>query len=727
MPTAVLLSLIPLASSALPSAVELQPAAREARADSAEQLAICREGILDPESRPEGRRRWVLNLFTFTSSEAHALIVELLGMDSRPEVQCAVCEVMAEKAPEHPERLNPDYVDGLLRLLVSQTEEVRVASAKALAEFPNPEVAGLLGSVAGDRSAPLPTRMAAIDALAPSTHRREVVAQLISLMDLEIPAITEKVAAALDPITPASFGNDARRWRDWWEEQKRLSDEEWLASQVRVYRERSRRVGGELAAVRAEREQETAALTARVREFQRDLLRGLPAEQREAKLIEWLDDPLATVKLASLAIVKSRIADEGKRPEGDLLAAVLRQIRHPSPSLRKEVLLIAQNLQAEQVVEAVLGQLKQETETTVRLAIFDTLGKLGSQAAVPALLQVISSKEAEAACVRDAATALGQIGLKVGRTEGLAMAVAPLKERYRQTAPDEGSLRAAMLEAMAGVGDPSFAPEFWEAMVSEDAALLQPAIQGLTVIGDGARLPQVRSLTAHPDPRVRLAAVEAVCKLGGEEADADALLARVGSAIEANESVRQASWRGWKELCARRNLPERVRAADRLREFPDLQQEYLTELVAALVATGNHREQLAEVRARLSQLLMNAGKYAEAVPYLRDLFAAPPESVKAGEVGLKWLEAVLRSPGQQGLADVIAQVSQADDPEIRGQIVATVRKYVDSRAMAGDVDRARRLLADLRTVDPNLVGDGWSELLKQIDASLKAAQPAPSG
>lgn len=727
MPIAVLLSLLPVAHAALPYAIDGNRAEQAGdRTEHAEQLRNCREGILDPEARAEGRRRWVNNLFTYTSPEAHAIVIELLMMDERPDVQRTICAVMAEKAVEYPERLNPDYVDALIRLLSAPSDDLRAAAAKALAEFPNPEVAGLLGSLAGDRSAPLPTRMAAIDALAPSTHRREVVAQLVTLLDLEIPAITEKVAAALEPIAPESFGADLARWRNWWDEQRQLTSEQWLESQLRVHRERSRRMAAELAAAKTEREQETAAVVARVSEFQRDLLRSLQPELRDAKLVEWLDDPLNTVKLAALSIVKSRIADEGKRPEGELLAAVLRRLKNPSAAMRKDVLLIVQNLQNDQVVEAVLSQLKQESDPSVRQVIFDTLGKLGSPAAVPALLQEISAEKADPAGIRDAATALGQIGTKVG-AEGLEAAIEPLKQRYERTAADQVVLRGALLAAMAGVGDPVFAPEFSAALGSEEPILLQPAIQGLAAIGEGSRLARIRSLSAHADPRVRLAAVEALARLGSGEADSDALLARVSPAAEANESVRVAAWRGWKELCSRRSLVDRVKAADGLRELPDLQQSYLTELAAALAASGNHRRQLAEVQWRLGQLLISAGKHAEAAPYLRDLFASPQEVARQGEIGLKWLEAVLQSPGQQGLAGVIGQVCKTEDPEIRPQIVAAIRKYVDSQAMATNAERARRLLADLRTVDPALVGDGWNELLQQIDACAKGTAPVPSG
>ena len=709
--------------SSAPAQTTSEPADAQA-SEHLEQLRTCREGVVDAQARPEDRRRWVELLFSYSTPQADTLVVELLGQSQRDEVRQTVCGVMAEIARERPERLDASFVEPLLGVLGAESEELRNAAARALAEFGGEAVPDRLGNIAADPGLAMTTRLAAVSALAPNTHRRGVVQQLITLLDLDIPEITDRVAATLAPIAWGDLGSNVEKWRSWWSQKSHLSEEQWLAEQLKVYRDRARRTTGEMEAHIARCERDEVSVTGRIREFQREVLRPLTPEQREAKLVEWIDDPLPVVKLASLSFIRSRIADEGKRPEGDVLAAVLRLLEHDSSPMRREALLIVGNVTDKIVVEAVLARLEREKDKVTRHAVLQALGKLGDPAAIPALVREIASEDSGPTCVREAASALGHVAGKVESSEALAPAAAPLKNRFLATSPGEPALRAALLAAMAGVADASFLPEFLSAVESDDAGILQPAIRGLLALNDSSKLPRIRTLMNQADPRVRLAAIETVSQLGREDADLEALLTRLNPAIEPNEAVRQAAWRGLRAFLARRSIPDRIRASERLRELPDLEVRYLEELANEMFTAGENTPNLETVRERLSTILIASGRDAEAIPHLRELYEMrlSRSDPRAFAVGLQWLEAVLRAPNQQGIADVITRVRKGtDDEAVRIEIVDIVSRRVDSPTVVADSDRARRLLAELRSVDTELLGDTWVQLLERFGARVESA------
>ncbi len=725
-------SLFVIALAACPTPARAQTgdeSSRSALSESDRQFQTCREGLLDPQARPDERKRWVELLFSYDLPQATALIAELLALPPRPEVQVPICDALTARGRESSDALAETFIDPLIQLLGGEGDELRAAAARALAEFPGAEVPNRLGALAARADVPLIKRLAAIDALAPNTHRRDVVAQLMALLGLEVPAVSDRVVTVLEPLAPRSFGNNVIQWRAWWDAQMRMDEKVWLAEQLRLYRDRARKLSVDLQGRRSEAEREEVAEIVRIRDFQRELLRPLTPEQREARLVEWIDDPLLVVKSATLGIVRSRIADEGKRPDGEVLHALLRLLKHESAGVRRESLQILQNLSDAAVVEAVVGRLNDEKDSGVRQTVFQALGRIGSVTAIPALLREVGAAGSSPECVREAAVALGQIALKPESAEHLKNASLPLLDRYRSAPPDQVALQGALLSAMAGVGDPAFADEFARAVESDDVGLLQAALRGLRAVGEASKLPRCRALMSHTDARVRLAAIEVVGQLGREDADLEALQARLNPAVEGSEIGREAAWRGFRQLLAKRPVPDRIRAAERLRETPDLAVRYLEELVIALAASGNHLAELDAVRDRLSAILIAAGKDAEAATHLRELFAARLSrgDPTAKAAGLRWLEATLRTPSAAGLAQVIVRLAETtDETSMKADIIRAIAAFAETPPAPVDAERGRRLLAELRAVPQDLFGDAWSPLLAKIAQHLEPREKEPA-
>jgi HEAT repeat protein len=679
-----------------------------------------------PETRPEERANWAHILLQEAlnnpNGQAPNLVVELLSAPSTPEVQRAVSESIGNLGFALGERLDARYIPSLLDLLGSPHGELRSESARALAVYPGPQVPSRLVEIAGDPEIPVPKRLAAIEALGPDMYRRDVMEKLIGLLDAGHPEIVAKVFATLEPASRKTIGPDAQAWRAWWAEMSRLGEEAWLADRVATFRERERAMQGELETDRETFKRHLAELTGKLRDLQRDLFRATPQDQRDTRLVEWLNDPQEEIKLTALAILKARITDEGKRPEGDVASALLELLKSRLSAVRKEVLAILQNLPDPSIVPAILAQLEQEQDPGIREAIFKALGRLNAAEAFPVLIREIAANEARPECIREAALALGRIAKNPAVADRLHGVVEPLLARYRSAAPTDVSLRAGLLFAMAGVGDPQFAPMFQEAVESDDAALLRPAIAGLLAVQDATRMPRLRRHVSHADPLVRLAAIEAIGQLGKEDADLESILPRLNPRTESSEIAREAAWRSFLLLLQNRPPRVRIQAADLLRDVPDREAGYLIALAEDLAVANADPSDLETLWDRIGALLVTQGKFSEAVPYLRKLFSARAmrRDPTAADLGLRLLDALLRTTSFANAPDLIEQLAgmASEDEYMKTRIIETVAQCLNSPEMVADPTRTYEVVNELRVVPRDRLGPEWNRLLDRVATRL---------
>lgn len=696
--------------------------------DQARQLNTCREGILDAAARDVDRRRWSDLLIGYASAAANDLIVELLAPTQLPEVNRAVCEAIVGIARRNPSRLVPEFVDPLLELLGSEDAGLRQIVAQALAEFPRDGLPVRLAAIAGDEGADLRKRLAAIEALSKNTDRREVVRQLVALLDSTSDAVLTKVIASLEQASPDVRGQDVDYWRRWWVDREQLTDEQWLEAQLRLYRRHSRRVEADFEAYQSQSQAGMSATIAQMRSLQRELYRALPPEQRRAKLIEWLTSPLAVVKLTALGLIKSRIADEGQAPAGEVLTVLLKLLNDGNAEQRREVLRIVQNVNDPVVVDAVLNRLTVETHADMRLPVLSALGHMRDPRAIPALVAELQKELGRAAEVREAAISLGMIAERMDVKTPLDPAKEPLQRRFAASAEGDVAMRAAFLSAMAGVGDPTFAAAFAEAVESDDSRLLQPAILGLRSLGDRTKLSRLRDLTSNADPPVRLAAIAAVAELGRDAEDLQSLLTRLNPSIEPNALAREAAWGGFRDYMGRRPVSERIDAGKRLRDTPELESRYLSELADTLVATGADPLDLERVRDGLSRVLISQGRHGAAAAQLRLLFQqqVDREAETSGAVGIRWLEAALRAEPAVPVGEVISRiVADASGDASCANVIDAIARYADAPVVTADRTRNQVLLHELRGVSSDGWAPQWTALLQKIAARVEETPSQP--
>jgi len=368
----------------------------EAPADSKLYENI-RKTIVDQQQSLDSRGTAAKLLVEDDSPQAKQFTAELLRFTQDPQTQTLVCAALADHVRSGADGLDPALVESLLGLFSAEQAELRSAAVEALALSSDPRVARRLGELTEDREVALPIRLAAIDALMAHVDRGEVVAGLINLLGDGEAQINERLIAVLTQATNEPFGDDLSRWRAWWS----AKSQDWTAYRLRYYRERTRRIGRQFDEFRAISEQERQALSVRLTQMEREHFRVLSPEAREAKLAQWLREPLAVLRRTALRIITGRMGDEGYRPAGDVLAALLQLLEDPSVELRQEVLRIVENLHDPSTIESVLSRLPRETDIATRRAIFRALGELGAVEAIPVLVELRQDRPVVCAGRRD--------------------------------------------------------------------------------------------------------------------------------------------------------------------------------------------------------------------------------------------------------------------------------------------------------------------------------------
>lgn len=319
--------------------------------------------------------------------------------------------------------------------------------------------------------------------------------------------------------------------------------------------------------------------------------------------------------------------------------------------------------------------------------------------------------------------ALAALATRPEAKDALNTAASVLLDRYLKSTGGPPTLRAALLSAMAGIGDAAFLPEFREAVEMEDVGVLEAALRGLRAAGDGTKAARCRALTGHADARVRVAAIETTAALGRDGANIEALIVRLNPAVETNDLAREAAWRGLKQALSKWPVAERMRVVEELKEIPDAAVKYMEEQVAALAASGANPAELEEFRDRLATALTSLGREVEAVPHLRELFTLRTGrgDPTATAVGLRWLRSVMLSPTPSGVAEVVSRLAESSaDTDHRSEIIRTVQKSCEAACITGDEERSRRLLNELRTVSAEPLGDEWLQFLRDFEAQVES-------
>ncbi len=708
-------------TSATDTVTELSPA-------QIEQLDRHRQIITDTQADSKSRRLMAESLLQLDFTARNDLAIELL---STPGASIAICEAIVSVGTKDPALLDPRLIVSLLDLLDVDDADLSFKAALALSAFRDGNVAQRLGQIASDADRPIAQRIAAVEALALSTDRREVVEALIKLTALPEATVVTEVVQALRPVSRADYGQDLEAWGAWWRQKEALDDAAWLRDRLDLAARHNLTLRAEIARLRSNTHERRKLVTQRVEELLRRIyqLTGQQA-QRESLIQQWLVDPMEEYRLCALHLVRERIA-EGDTPAEEVRLAVKDCFSHFSPTVRVAALEIIGNLRNPDDADDVLSLLAAEQDPLARETVLRVLGRLENPVAIDALVVELTKTAAPYGCIREAAIALGALGAQgqLGPAT-MAPAIEPLRQRFAAAPDDALRLKEALLSAMASIGDGAFQPEFVANLSSGSPELLLAAIRGIETGGGTEYLDAILSHLSHVDPRVRQLAAKAVGALGTADAHLQALITKLNPDEEANEGVRNAAWEGFRAILFRIPSSKRLAWIERLDRLPDRQIMLLEELIDERAVFANSADGIA-AREKLAHILMSQDKYAGAIPHLQQLrkyYIAGNQSDAAMAAGVELIRACLWGERHERLTPVIAEVMAAADAPQRQAVTHVVFEYCENALQQKNTAILSALLDHLSALQVEAHGPDWSQRLQGLSdklLSIENTEPAP--
>jgi HEAT repeat protein len=684
-----------------------------------ERLARFRGFITNTNDSDATRIAQAETLLSTEGEPAIELVVSLFDTGDDPSTKIVLCQALQNLARK-PEAPDPRLRDALLRQLDSTNAAVATRASAALAMFPLDSVLPTLRAIAADGQKPLPVRMAALAALQPNTHRREVVAALIQLLDANSPELVSRVMAALQRSARKDLGSDVAAWKAWWKSQEALTDTQWLTAQLARDSELLQEQDRRFQAFKEESTQRYAQLATRLGQTLAAMYRSTPPVEKDSLLQSWLADSFIEFRRSAVALIAEQIS------EGSLPSAALREGLHlryadESPEIRRLAFEIIAALNEPTDAPAILARLELEKDDRVREAILRALGKLRNPEALPALKAELEREGASDGCVIAAADGLGMLAGR-GRADAGAAAglVEPLRSRFARAAQGPVEVRVALLGAMAAIGSPSFRAEFASNLGSENPELLVAALQGIAVVGDGAQLDRLMDLVNHSDPRVRQRALAALGALGTEQ-QLSTVIARLSEGAEAVEGPRNAAWQAYKQICGRLPLSSQLAAVDRLADQPLLATDYLQDLYDGLVAQQPPAPQVSEVRERLAQRYVALNRNAEALPLWRQVFTDAGSSAARPDVCMNLLRCGLAAGNHDAIVEALRALSAANDGSRTEAEDAVLAHFAQLRT-AGKTTDAQALASPLRDSE---VVQAYPRLREQLALLSSANDETP--
>ncbi len=525
-------------------------------------------GNNEPSARVVGARE----LLRMESPAAWDRLAAVLRNYSDPAAQAAVCQSVIESPIRRAVLVEP-----LFELLGAEQPAMRRGAAVALSRCIAPAAIDRLRALSSQRSAPLARRLGAIEALGAMGDEKAAVA---ALMNLLTDPNAEIVAAALDKIDDSSDVDlvDVAAARAWWDENRNLDPVAWLKRRNEQLRARIDRAAFG-----------TGLLTARLLTAQRNAYYTTPDADKDKLVLEFLNDPLAEIRGIGVELIDARITDR-KTVAPEITTRVEALVADVNPQIRRGAVAVLGDLRDKSRVPALLTALKGEPASQVRAAIVSALGRIGGSAATSAVQAALddSSPQVQA----EAALALASLAEPgVAPAEVVRAAADTLDAHYRKlldagrpitaASPSDAVLdtaardfdlkREACLNAMSRVADPRFRPQFLDAVESSNvrlgpssAAVRRAGIRGLVATDDGTASARLRRLLDDADPSVRTAAAEAIGKCLTTDDDLTALLVRLDSSREPEESTRLKAWESLRSLLKRRPVEQQLVWADRL-------------------------------------------------------------------------------------------------------------------------------------------------------------------
>jgi len=653
--------------------------------------------LAEPDRTAKTKREAALLLLTRTYPQAAKLAWEFLTDKTNQPARIAIAEAIAESGITRAEFVKP-----LLEMLTGAEPALRVPAANALSAFKDAGVPEEFIRLVTNRKTDRAVRLAVIGAMQ-RIFDKKAINTLVGLLHDPDEGIRNAACDSLAKLTNIrGFGRNPRLWRKWWQENKDKKRSDWLAD-----------LAESVVRTNLQLERENADLRARLAAAMRDLCAATPPASRDALLTGMLKDPVAEVRLVGAQLIRQRTGNAKPLPE-PLRQQIRGLLSDKAPGVRREAALLLSRLNDSHATSLLAARLQTEQAWQVREAIYQGLGLLRDPKVWDLFLDGIAEKDDRVATAAAAALALvaEKNGISVAQR---AKAATALKKRYLQsTAPEAAPLREALLAAMGQLKEKRLLGLIKKALKDPSAAVRLSAIKALETIGNKDNADAIAPLTADPDRGVRLAAILAIRHFGSFE-HLETVLTRTHARLEPDEAIRQQAWAVVMELLKGAETGKLRAMADLLAQRDDAREQLIQvlKLWAGKVPPAKRR-QWAAVRQRLGEELLKAGRPAEAARELGAVCAAlakadPPS---AGEVWLKWVEALLAADDPSA----VARIAESKDPKLFDAAVEALARRVKVLQANKDWDRLVRLAGSaLRRLAERMAPARRDELQKALN------------
>jgi HEAT repeat protein len=590
--------------------------------------------MLHDRQHPRSQSQAALLLVQCRTSDAEDIVRRGLRQTDSPEVFFALAAAL---------RVHRDhrFLTELLTALSGGQASIRQAAAETLAELADADAVVRLRALAGDAKVEPAARQLAVWTLGRCGLKTAVLPLLDQLAsDQEL--LRQAAVEALTELTGQTFGPDVARWRSWWESHKNLANERWLEERLAYHASRSRRLAGELERAKVQ-----------IVQLHQQLYSRLPAADRlnHVQNLAETEDPTVRLLAVGWSLELLPLADAvGQRALADLL---LRFSHDGNLDVQRSAVLALGRLQDPRAFDR-LRVLLERGQAVVRAAAARGLARqvkgdshealARQRQAVPALQKALDDPALEV--VVEAAESLGTLGIPEA---GPVLTVLLRHPSYpvRQTAA----------QALERVADPTVLDGLLEALDDPSVTIRFSLIGAIGhSAGDGrtlseaqhtrlqARLEGLLLRDADPAVRSRAATVLGEC---GSPAILPALWRRVLATEDSR--VQEKAWTAIVEILVRSGNLDLLHDWDqnliKSRQGPRRVQLW-HEVVNRWRKREDTRTQIGTAQEMLVQAQLEQGRWAAALPVVRELLARPGSDPEVDK-RLRWLLTV----GEQALKD----------------------------------------------------------------------------
>lgn len=629
----------------------------ESDSGAARQLRICEEALLRG-STDRSRTDAAIELLRREDDAAWEVLMKALLSTDNAAARQAVCRglVVSRSWPEHT-RSRKVFLEPLLGILIDESSADARLAAEALLVFRYAEIGDRLGRLARMSDLDRGVRLNVIHALR-LWPDKEAILELVNLLDDADAEVAGAAAAALPYWVEAGADKEAIL-----EELQRKSPDEIIKARLEGMQQ-------QMARLEAQRELwKKLYLGALDREFEKS-----DEDGKGRMLAERLASEYAAVRLWAVNKAKAFTGPRPKTFRENLLALV----SDKDWEIRLATARALANMSALDPAAALLAQLKVETYSDVRLAIFDALGEAcffafspGSPIALDESIrtetlaiaaQYVQDKDARVAA--QGAAVMGKLlELNNVQSEVVGEYLALLAGRYQQAKGSTGMLRGELLGVMArlcGDGDHRqkaagvFRQFFLEGLAAgDDNTVREAAATGLMNIDKAAafRLFKDSGLANDDSPVVRRVVMRLAGELGTAE-DVVWLAERINDNGEA-----ETAWKAMRDILLRADAKTVYEWAKKVASGEDRFNHARDLLDAAEKKAEGQKDAalLRAVRTDLCDWYAQRGDYGKAIAYCDLLLAQTTDSSERERLQLRLLEAYLQTADAAKAASVVAE------------------------------------------------------------------------